>query len=171
MTTAQAQQDHIIACLVENKPGVLYEVANMFRRRNFNIDSISVGTTEEKDLARMTIAVKGDDWTIEQVVKQLRKLIDVIRVTSLDPKDSVIREMALVKTHVPSAQSRSEILQYVDIFRGRVIDVAPDSVTAEITGDSDKVDAYVDLMRPFGVKEIARTGITALARGGKAIRE
>jgi len=171
MTTAQAQQDHIIACLVENKPGVLYEVANMFRRRNFNIDSISVGTTEEKDLARMTIAVKGDDWTIEQVVKQLRKLIDVIRVTSLDPKDSVIREMALVKTHVSSAQSRSEILQYVDIFRGRVIDVAPDSVTAEITGDADKVDAYVDLMRPFGVKEIARTGITALARGGKAIRE
>ena len=171
MTSAQAQQDYIIACLVENKPGVLYEVACMFRRRNFNIDSISVGTTEEKDLARMTIAVKGDNWTIEQVVKQLRKLIDVIRVTSLDPKDSVIREMALVKTHVPSAQSRLEILQYVDIFRGRVIDVAPDSVTAEITGDSDKVDAYVELMRPFGVKEIARTGITALARGGKAIRE
>jgi len=171
MTSAQTQQDYIIACLVENKPGVLYEVACMFRRRNFNIDSISVGTTEEKDLARMTIAVKGDNWTIEQVVKQLRKLIDVIRVTTLDPKDSVIREMALVKTHVPSAQSRSEILQYVDIFRGRVIDVAPDSVTAEITGDSDKVDAYVELMRPFGVKEIARTGITALARGGKAIRE
>jgi len=171
MTTPQAQQDYVIACLVENKPGVLYEVANMFRRRNFNIDSISVGTTEEKDLARMTIAVKGDNWTIEQVVKQLRKLIDVIRVTTLDPKDSVIREMALVKTHVPSAQSRSEILQYVDIFRGRVIDVASDSVTAEITGDSDKVDAYVELMRPFGVKEIARTGITALARGGKAIRE
>ena len=171
MTSAQTQQDYIIACLVENKPGVLYEVACMFRRRNFNIDSISVGTTEEKDLARMTIAVKGDNWTIEQVVKQLRKLIDVIRVTTLDPKDSVIREMALVKTHVPSAQSRSEILQYVDIFRGRVIDVASDSVTAEITGDSDKVDAYVELMRPFGVKEIARTGITALARGGKAIRE
>ncbi len=171
MTTTQAQQDYIIACLVENKPGVLYEVACMFRRRNFNIDSISVGTTEEKDLARMTIAVKGNDWTVEQVVKQLRKLIDVIRVTSLDPKDSVIREMALVKTHVSSAQSRLEILQYVDIFRGRVIDVASDSVTAEITGDADKVDAYVDLMRPFGVKEIARTGITALARGGKAIRE
>ncbi len=171
MTSPQAQQDHIIACLVENKPGVLYEVANMFRRRNFNIDSISVGTTEEKDIARMTIAVKGDNWTIEQVVKQLRKLIDVVRVTTLDPKDSVIREMALVKTHVSSAQSRSEILQYVDIFRGRVIDVAPDSVTAEITGDADKVEAYVELMRPFGVKEIARTGITALARGGKAIRE
>jgi len=171
MTTAQAQQGYIIACLVENKPGVLYEVANMFRRRNFNIDSISVGTTEEKDLARMTIAVKGDDWTVEQVVKQLRKLIDVIRVTTLDPKDSVIREMALVKTHVPNAQSRLEILQYVDIFRGRVIDVASDSITAEITGDADKVDAYVELMRPFGVKEIARTGITALARGGKAIRE
>jgi len=171
MSAAQVQQDYIIACLVENKPGVLYEVANMFRRRNFNIDSISVGTTEEKDLARMTIAVRGDDWTVEQVVKQLRKLIDVIRVTTLEPKDSVIREMALVKTHVSSSQVRSEILQYVDIFRGRVIDVAPDSVTAEITGDIDKVDAYVELMRPFGVKEIARTGITALARGGKAIRE
>jgi len=171
MSATQVQQDYIIACLVENKPGVLYEVANMFRRRNFNIDSISVGTTEEKDLARMTIAVKGDEWTVEQVVKQLRKLIDVIRVTTLEPKDSVIREMALVKTHVSSSQMRSEILQYVDIFRGRVIDVAPDSVTAEITGDTDKVDAYIELMRPFGVKEIARTGITALARGGKAIRE
>ncbi|MEM2093904.1 MAG: acetolactate synthase small subunit [Candidatus Bathyarchaeia archaeon] len=171
MSDTSTKKDYVIGCLVENKPGVLYEVANMFRRRNFNIESISVGPTEEKDLARMTIAVKGDDWTVEQVVKQLRKIIDVIRVTVLDPKESVIREMALVKVHVSGPQARSEILQYVDIFRGRVVDVAPDSVTAEITGDVDKIDAYVELMRPFGVKEIARTGITALARGGKAIRE
>ncbi len=171
MSTTSVQRGYVIACLVENKPGVLYEVANMFRRRNFNIESISVGATEERDLARMTIAVRGDDWTVEQVVKQLRKIIDVIRVTILDPKESVIREMALVKVHVSSAQVRSEVLQYVDIFRGRVVDVAPDSVTAEITGDVDKIDAYVELMRPFGVKEIARTGITALARGGKPIRE
>ena len=164
-------QSHIIACLVENKPGVLYEVANMFRRRNFNIDSISVGAMEQKDLARMTIVVKGDDWTVEQVIKQLRKLIDVIRVATLDPSDSVVREMALVKVHIADAQARSEIIQYADIFRGRVIDVSPDAVTVEVTGDPDKINAFVELARPFGLKELARTGIAALSRGGKAIRE
>lgn len=164
-------QNHVIACLVENKPGVLYEVANMFRRRNFNIDSISVGVVEQEDLARMTIAVKGDDWTVEQVVKQLRKLIDVIKVSSLDPQDSVIREMALVKVHTVDANARTEVIQYTNIFRGQIIDVAPDSLIVEITGDADKIDAFIELTRHFGLKELARTGITALARGGKAIRE
>ena len=164
-------ESHIISCLVENKPGVLYEVANMFRRRNFNIDSISVGVVEQKDLARMTIAVKGDEWTVEQVIKQLRKLIDVIKVSTLDPKDSVIREMALVKIRTPDANTRTEVIQYTNIFRGQIIDVAPDSVIVEITGDTDKIDAFIELARPFGLKELARTGMTALSRGGKAIRE
>ena len=164
-------QNHVIACLVENKPGVLYEVANMFRRRNFNIDSISVGVVEQEDLARMTIAVKGDDWTVEQVVKQLRKLIDEIKVSTLYPQDSVIREMALVKVHTVDANARTEVIQYTNIFRGQIIDVAPDSLIVEITGDADKIDAFIELTRHFGLKELARTGITALARGGKAIRE
>jgi acetolactate synthase-1/3 small subunit len=169
MTTPESS--HIIACLVENKPGVLYEVANMFRRRNFNIDSISVGVVEQKDMARMTITVKGDEWTVEQVIKQLNKLIDVIKVSNLEPHDSVIREMALVKVHAPDTSARTEIIQYTNIFRGQIVDVAPDSVMVEITGDTDKVDAFIELTRPFGLKELARTGITALSRGGKAIRE
>jgi acetolactate synthase-1/3 small subunit len=162
---------HVIACLVENKPGVLYEVANMFRRRNFNIDSISVGAVEQKDLARMTITVKEDEWTVEQVTKQLNKLIDVIKVSILDPNDAVIREMALVKVHTADTSARTEIIQYTNIFRSQIVDIAPDSVTVEITGDTDKIDAFIELTRPFGLKEVARTGITALSRGGKAIRE
>ncbi|MCJ7770752.1 acetolactate synthase small subunit [Candidatus Bathyarchaeota archaeon] len=165
------ESSHLIACLVENKPGVLYEVSNMFRRRNFNIDSISVGAIEQKDLARMTIAVRGDEWTVEQVIKQLNKLINVVKVTALDLNDSVVREMALVKVHTADANARTEIIQYSNIFRGQIIDVSTDSVTVEITGDTEKIDAFVELARPFGLKEIARTGRTALSRGGKAIRE
>jgi acetolactate synthase-1/3 small subunit len=165
------ESSHVIACLVENKPGVLYEVANMFRRRNFNIDSISVGVVEQKDLARMTITVRGDEWTIEQVIKQLNKLIDVIKVSILDPDDAVIREMALVKVHTADTRARTEIIQYTNVFRSQIVDIAPDSVTVEITGDTDKIDAFIELARPFGLKEVARTGITALSRGGKAIRE
>jgi acetolactate synthase-1/3 small subunit len=168
---SKQESSHVIACLVENKPGVLYEVANMFRRRNFNIDSISVGVVEQKDLARMTITVKGDEWTIEQVIKQLNKLIDVIKVSILDPNDAVIREMALVKVHTADTSARTEIIQYINIFRSQIVDIAPDSVTVEITGDTDKIDAFIELARPFGLKEVARTGITALSRGGKAIRE
>ncbi len=165
------QQAYIIATIVENKPGVLYEVANMFRRRNFNIDSISVGPIETSDLARMTITVRGDEATIEQVVKQLNKIINVVKVSILDPANTVTREMALVKVHTADNNSRSDIIQFVNIFRGHIIDVSQESIIVEITGDSDKIDAFVDLSRPFGVKEIARTGITALARGGKIIRE
>jgi acetolactate synthase-1/3 small subunit len=165
------ESSHLIACLVENKPGVLYEVSNMFRRRNFNIDSISVGVIEQKDLARMTIAVRGDEWTVEQVIKQLNKLINVVKVTALDLNDSVVRELALVKVHTPDANARTEMIQYTNIFRGQIIDVATDSVTVEITGDTEKIDAFIELSRPFGLKEIARTGKAALPRGGKAIRE
>jgi len=165
------QQTHVIATLVENRPGVLYEVANMFRRRGFNIDSISVGPVETEDLARMTITVRGDDRTIEQIVKQLNKIIAVIKVSILDPANMVAREMALVKVHTADARARSDLIQYVNIFRGHIVDVSQDSLIVEITGDSDKVDAFIDLSRPFGLKEIARTGITALIRGEKAIRE
>ncbi|MFB3888500.1 MAG: acetolactate synthase small subunit [Candidatus Bathyarchaeia archaeon] len=160
----------VISALVENKPGVLHSVANMFRRRNFNIESITVGPTEQKDIARITITVNEDEKTINQVVKQLAKLIDVIKVEELEQGNFVMREMALAKVSLSSAKERSDIISCVDVFRGRVIDVSPDSLTVEITGTPDKIDAFLNLMRPYGIIELARTGITALARGAKSIR-
>jgi len=149
---------------------VLYSVSNMFRRRGFNIESISVGVAEQKELARMTITIKGDEKIVEQVIKQMHKLIDVIKVSILDPSSTVTRELALVKVSTLDARARSDIINYTDIFKGHVVDVAHESLVAEITGDSEKIDAFIDLMRLFGVKEIARTGITALSRGAKSIR-
>lgn len=166
----ERSQTYIIAALVENKPGVLYKIANMFRRRGFNIDSIAVGPTEKKDLSRMTITVKGDEMLVEQVIKQLNKLIDTVKVSILDPINTVVRELALVKVHTSDSKARSDVIHYVNIFRGRIIDVAPESIIIEITGTPDKIDAFTDLMKTFGVKELARTGITALGRGLKAVR-
>ena len=160
----------VIAALVENKPGVLHGVSNMFRRRNFNIESISVGKAETKGLSRMTIAVKGDDKTIEQVVKQMNKLIDVIKVTSLEPESIVTRELALVKVSVPDTKTRSDIINCTEVFRGRVVDVSPETLTIEITGTPDKIDAFLNLMKTYGIMELARTGLTALTRGTKSIR-
>lgn len=159
----------IIATLVENKPGVLHSVSNMFRRRDFNIDSISVGLAEQKGLSRMTITVRGDKKTIDQVVKQLKKIIDVVKVSQLDPHNMVSRELALVKIHVADGKNRSEIINFVDVFRGRIVDIAPDSLMVEITGTPDKIDAFLNLMNAFGILELARTGITALARGPTSI--
>jgi len=164
-------QSYVISAIVEHKPGVLYEVANMFRRRGFNIDSITVGRTEHKDQARMTITVSGDVYTIEQIIKQLNKLINVIKVIILESGSMVSRELVLVKIHTADSKARSDAIQYTNIFRGRVVDVAPDSVIVEVTGDSEKIDAFIDLSRSFGIKELARTGATALGRGGKVIRE
>lgn len=165
------QQKQIIAIIVENKPGVLYEVANMFRCRGFNIDSISVGPVETNDLARMTITVHEGDSTVEQIVKQLHKIINVIKVSILDSANTVTREIALVKVYTVDAKARSDMIQYTNIFRGHVIDISQDSLIVEVTGDPEKIDAFIDISRPFGVKEIARTGITALTRGAKAIKE
>jgi acetolactate synthase I/III small subunit len=164
------EHNHIISTIVEHKPGVLYSVSNLFRCRGFNIDSISVGPAEELGLARMTIMVKGDDRTIEQVIKQLNKLIDVIKVTRLEPENIVTRELALIKVNAPSTKARSDIINYADIFRARVVDVSTESLMMEITGTSNKIDAFISLMRPFGVREVARTGITSLSRGAKSVR-
>ncbi len=164
------EHNHIISTIVEHKPGVLYTVANLFRRRNFNIENISVGPAEEVGLARMTITVRGDDRTIEQVVKQLNKLIDVIKVTRLDPDNIVTRELALIKVNALNTKARSDLINYAEIFRARVVDVSSESLMVEITGTSDKIDAFIDIMKPFGVKEVARTGITALSRGAKSVR-
>ncbi len=159
------EKNYIISTIVENKPGVLYRASNMFRKRAFNIDSISVGPTERKDLARMTITINGDEPIVEQLVKQLGKLIDVIKISVLNPQNTVIRELALIKLHVADAKARSDIINFVNIFRGRIVDVSIGSMMVEITGTPDKIDAFLTLATTFGIKEIARTGITALVRG------
>ena len=164
------QKTTVIAALVENKPGVLHSVANMFRRRDFNIESITVGHTEQKGVTRMTITVTGDEKTLEQVVKQMNKLIDVIKVTRLEPENIVTRELALIKVNAPDSKTRSDIINCVEVFRGRVVDVSPDTLAIEITGTPDKLDAFLNLMKTYGVMELARTGLTALSRGIKSIR-
>ncbi|NPE27897.1 acetolactate synthase small subunit [Methanococcoides sp. SA1] len=158
---------HTLAVLVENKYGVLARVAGLFSRRGFNIDSLAVGTTEDPTLSRMTIIVSGDDHVLEQVMKQLNKLIDVIRVIDLSSEEFVERELALIKVNA-DASNRAEIIQIVDIFRARIIDVASKSLTIEVTGDVDKIKAIQTLLKPFGIKELARTGIVALNRGSKS---
>lgn len=160
----------VIAALVENKPGVLHSVANMFRRRGFNIESITVGPVEQEELSRMTITVNGDEKTLEQVVKQLSKLIDVVKVSRLEPENIVTRELALIKVNIPDNKSRSDVINCAEVFRGRVVDVSPESLTMEITGTSDKIDAFLNLMRTYGIMELARTGLTALTRGVSSIR-
>jgi acetolactate synthase-1/3 small subunit len=160
----------VISVLVENKPGVLHSIANLFRRRNFNIESITVGATQQKDIARMTITVNADEKTLEQVVKQVAKQIDVLKVEELEQGNFVMRELALIKVKIMDSKERSDVINFVDVFRGRIIDVSTDSLTVEITGGPDKVDAFLNLMKTFGVLELARTGITALARGAKSIR-
>ena len=160
----------VISVLVENKPGVLHAIANLFRRRNFNIESITVGPTQQQDISRMTITINGDEKTIDQVVKQVAKQIDVLKVGELEQGNFVMRELALIKVNVPSAKERSDIINCVDVFRCRIIDVSTDSLTVEITGTPDKIDAFLNLMKSYGVIELARTGITALARGAKSIR-
>ena len=160
----------VISVLVENKPGVLHTIANLFRRRNFNIESITVGPTQQQDISRMTITINVDEKTIDQVVKQVAKQIDVLKVGELEQGNFVMRELALIKVNVPSAKERSDIINCVDVFRCRIIDVSTDSLTVEITGTPDKIDAFLNLMKSYGVIELARTGITALARGAKSIR-
>jgi acetolactate synthase-1/3 small subunit len=156
---------HTLVALVENRPGVLNRVASLFRRRGFNIESIAVGRCETPDLSRMTIVVDGAGIMIEQVRKQLEKVVDVVRVSDITEDEIVARELALIKVKSSSA-TRSEIIQIVDIFRANIIDVAADSVTVEVTGDEDKINSLANLLRGFGIKELSRTGRIAMPRGG-----
>jgi len=160
----------VISVLVENKPGVLHMISNLFRRRNFNIESITVGPTEQPDVARMTITVNEDEKVLDQVVKQVAKQIDVLKVQELEQGNYVMRELSLIKVKVSDSKERSDIINFVEVFRGRIIDVSTDSLTVEITGTPDKIDAFLNLMKTFGIMELARTGITALSRGVKSIR-
>ena len=156
---------HTLAALVHNKPGVLNRVASLFRRRGFNIESIAVGRTDDPRVSRMTIVVIGDDATVEQVRKQLNKVIDVVKIFDMTGDDLVARELALVRVKATAA-TRAEIVQTVNIFRGGVVDVASNSMIIEITGDEDKIDSLLNLLRGYGIKEVARTGRVAMSRGG-----
>jgi acetolactate synthase-1/3 small subunit len=158
---------HTIVALVEDKPGVLNRIASLFRRRSFNIQSLAVGGSEHPNLSRMTIVAIGDSAQIEQVRKQLDKLINVIKVSDITEENMVTRELALIKVKA-SASTRSEIMQIVDIFRANIVDVAPGSLTVEVTGDADKLDSLLGLLRDFGVREVSRTGRIALTRGNSS---
>jgi acetolactate synthase-1/3 small subunit len=155
---------HTLVALVEDKPGVLNRVASLFRRRSFNIESLAVGGSENPGLSRMTIVAIGDSAQVEQLRKQLEKLINVVKVADITEGDMVTRELALIKVKA-TASTRSEIMQIVSIFRANIVDVAPGSVTVEVTGDEDKVDSLLGLLRDFGIKEVSRTGRIALTRG------
>ena len=158
------EMKHTLVALVADRPGVLNRVASLFRRRGFNIDSIAVGHTEQKGISRMTIVVSGNMAMVEQVRKQLDKVIDVIKLSNITEESTVDRELALIKVK-STPETRSEIMQIVDIFRANIVDVAPESLTVEVTGDEEKVNSLFNLLRDFGIKEIARTGRLAMTRG------
>ena len=160
-------QSRLLSVLVDNKPGVLQRVASMIRRRGFNINSLSVGPTDDNSVSRMTITVHVGRQQAEQATKQLAKLIDVITIDDITGLRNVAHELVLVRMHAPPGE-RTELLNLVDIFRGRVVDVAASSVIIEVTGSAEKIDNFIELMRPYGIKELARSGVVALVRGDQA---
>ena len=158
-------QKHTLIALMEDKPGVLNRVSNLFRRRNYNIQSLAVGHSETPDISRMTVVVDGDNRVVEQVVKQLSKLINVTDVVDVTDRPAVIRELALVKVKAGPGK-RSEIIELAQVFRGRIVDVGTESMTVEITGPEERVNSLVSLLRPYGIEELARTGRVAMVRSG-----
>ncbi|MBA3741765.1 acetolactate synthase small subunit [Sporichthya sp.] len=161
---------HTLSVLVENKPGVLARIASLFARRGFNIDSLAVGPTEHPEISRMTIAVNVEDKPLEQVTKQLNKLINVIKIVELEPATSVQRELVLVKVKADT-ENRSHVLETVQLFRAKVIDVSTDAVTIEATGSADKLEALLRMLEPFGVKELVQSGMVAIGRGSRSITD
>lgn len=157
---------HIISALVQNEPGVLAQVAGMFAARGFNIDSLVVGETESPELSRMTIVVRGDDRVLEQVRKQLGKLVQIIKVRDFSGVPHVERDLMLLRVSV-AAEKRGPVLDLINIFRGRVVDVSPKSIMVQLTGPEAKIQAFIECCRPYGIKELARTGVIAMARGLK----
>lgn len=161
---------HVLSLLVEDKPGLLTRVAGLFARRSFNIESLAVGPTEMQGLSRITVVVDQDEHLLEQVTKQLNKLVNVIKIVELDPAQSVQREHMLIKVRVDN-QNRSQVLEAVTLFRARVVDVVTDALVIEVTGDTGKVEAFLKVLEPFGIKEIAQSGLIAVGRGSKSITE
>ena len=161
---------HTLSVLVENKPGVLARIASLFSRRGFNIDSLAVGPTEHPDISRMTVVVDVEDLPLEQVTKQLNKLVEVLKVVELEPQASVQRELMLVKVRA-DLQTRSHVLETVQLFRAKVVDVSPDAVTIEATGNVDKLAALLRVLEPFGIREIVQSGMVAVARGPRSMAD
>lgn len=159
---------HTIAVLVQNHTGVLARVSGLFSARAYNIESLSVGTTVDPDYSRITIVVSGDDQVLEQVVKQLAKLVEVVKVTDLKPESSVLRELALVKIKAEGSR-RLEIFEVSSVFRAKVLDVGPASIAVEVTGAHDKIEAFLELVRPHGILELVRTGVAGLSRGSDTL--
>ncbi len=167
MTDPKHYRKHILSILVENRLGVLAKIASMIAAKGYNIDSLSVAETLDPTVSRMTICLHGDEWVIEQAVKQLHRLIDVIKVTDVTDEAHVDREMIFVRVNAEPA-NRAEILRIAEIFRGRVVDVTPTTYTLEVTGEASKIQAIFDLLQPFGIQEIVRSGSLAIVRGNKA---
>jgi len=156
---------YIISAIVEDKPGVLFRITNLFRARNFNIESITVGSTENVDLSRMTITTESDERTLDQLAKQLRKLIDVVDVKVLDIVRTVYRELALIKLRAADPTTRMEITNFAAIFRANILDISKETIIVEVTGTPDKIDAFKNLVDHYGIIQLARTGVSALPRG------
>ncbi|HEY7722624.1 MAG TPA: acetolactate synthase small subunit [Pedococcus sp.] len=161
---------HTLSVLVENKPGVLARIAALFSRRGFNIDSLAVGPTEHPEISRMTVVVDVEALPLEQVTKQLNKLVEVLKVVELDSSASVQREILLVKVRTDQ-QSRSHVLETVQLFRAKVVDVASDALTIEVTGNRDKLAAFLEVLEPFGIKELVQSGMVAIGRGSRSITD
>lgn len=160
---------YTLSVLVENHPGVLSRVVGLFSRRGFNIHSLSVGTTQDPSVSRITIEVNGDAATVEQVSKQLSKLIDVIKIKTLRDHEIVKRGLALIKVRV-GPKTRSEVIEITSVFRANIVDISPNTLTAEITGNNSKIKAFIELLEPYGIEEISRTGMTALERGANTLK-
>jgi acetolactate synthase I/III small subunit len=161
---------HTLSVLVENRPGILARVAGLFARRGFNIHSLAVGPTEHPDVSRMTVVVDVEELPLEQVTKQLNKLINVIKIVELEPSASVQRELLLVKIRA-DLQTRSSVLETVRLFRAKVVDVAPDAVSVEVTGNPDKLEAFLKVVEPFGIRELVQSGLVGLGRGSRSITD
>ncbi|ONK10988.1 acetolactate synthase small subunit [Streptomyces sp. MP131-18] len=161
---------HTLSVLVENKPGVLARITSLFSRRGFNIDSLAVGTTEHPEVSRITIVVSVESLPLEQVTKQLNKLVNVLKIVELDPSAAVHRELVLVKVRADN-ESRSQIVEIVQLFRAKTVDVAPEAVTIEATGSSDKLEAMLRMLEPFGIKELVQSGAIAIGRGSRSITD
>ena len=159
---------HVLSILVENKPGVLTRIAGLFARRGFNIDTLAVGPTDDPTLSRVTLTVDGALHPIDQVTKQLHKLVNVLKIRDLEPSETVARELALFKVSCQDGDSRAQVMQFTEIFRGKTVDVSKRSVTVEVTGTDDKIEAFEQMVRPFGLIEMVRTGEIAVARGRSA---
>ncbi|HZC53728.1 MAG TPA: acetolactate synthase small subunit [Mycobacterium sp.] len=163
-----SSKTHTLSVLVEDKPGALARVAALFSRRGFNIESLAVGATEQKDMSRMTIVVSCEDTPLEQVTKQLNKLINVIKIIEQDEENSVSRELALIKVRA-DAGSRSQVIEAVNLFRAKVVDVSPEALTIEATGDRGKLEALLGVLEPFGIREIVQSGMVSMSRGSRGI--